>query len=137
MDRDMLIGIACATTVHTSVVFWEPEVDVGVLAPFQILLSSLPLAQRMLDQPVFSSRPVLPFAGALVGYENALAMLPYGDRFRALRRYLHQYMGTQKSMEHHWTVQEGETHRFVARLVNAVEGKEDTHEEDFVLFLQG
>ena len=79
----------------------------------------------MLDQPVFSSRPVLPFAGALVGYENALAMLPYGDRFRALRRYLHQYMGTQKSMEHHWPVQEGETHRFVARLLNAVEGKVD------------
>ncbi|PIL33423.1 hypothetical protein GSI_04045 [Ganoderma sinense ZZ0214-1] len=28
--------------LKTSVVFWEPEVDVGVLAPFQILLSSLP-----------------------------------------------------------------------------------------------
>ena len=28
--------------MKTSVVFWEPEVDVGVLAPFQILLSSLP-----------------------------------------------------------------------------------------------
>ncbi|KAI1785207.1 Gryzun, putative trafficking through golgi-domain-containing protein [Ganoderma leucocontextum] len=28
--------------LKASVVFWEPEVDVGVLAPFQILLSSLP-----------------------------------------------------------------------------------------------
>ena len=28
--------------MKTSIVFWEPEVDVGVLAPFQILLSSLP-----------------------------------------------------------------------------------------------
>ncbi len=28
--------------MKTSVVFWEPEVDVGVLVPFQILLSSLP-----------------------------------------------------------------------------------------------
>ena len=34
--------MAYAATVHTSIVFWEPEVDVGVLAPFQVLLSSLP-----------------------------------------------------------------------------------------------
>ena len=31
-----------STSVDAAVVFWEPEVDVGDLAPFQILLSSHP-----------------------------------------------------------------------------------------------
>ena len=44
-------------------------------------------------------------------------MTRYGDRFRMLRRYLHQYMGSTSAMEQHHPLQEQETRQFLYRLL--------------------
>ena len=97
-----------------------PISHLSALGTHVILLSSLPLAQRMLDQPVFSSRPVLPFAGALVGYENALAMLPYGDRFRKHRRMMWQHLN-ERAVRSFRPIQRSDVHVFLGNLLDAPE----------------
>lgn len=44
-------------------------------------------------------------------------MITYGDRFRALRKYMHQYIGTPSAMVAHHPLQETETRHFLRRLM--------------------
>lgn len=45
-------------------------------------------------------------------------MKRYGSQFRALRRYLQQYMGSSLAMAHHQPLQELETRQFLLRLLD-------------------
>lgn len=45
-------------------------------------------------------------------------MKRYGSQFRALRRYLHQYMGSSLAMAQHQPLQELETRQFLLRLLD-------------------
>ena len=51
------------------------------------------------------------------GWNNTLALLPYGDRFREYRRYMHQLLGNKNSMEQFIPVQERETHIFLQKVI--------------------
>jgi hypothetical protein len=73
----------------------------------------------MLDRKsaIYSDRPVFWMGGELSGWKNTLVLTPYGARFRAIRRLLHQFVGTRATMEEHADVEEEETHRLVLRIL--------------------
>lgn len=52
-------------------------------------------------------------------------MIRYGDRFRTLRRYLHQYMGSSSAMVQHHPLQEQETKKFLLRLLEESDKLQD------------
>ena len=65
----------------------------------------------------YSDRPMLVVAGEMVGWSQTLVLSPYGERFRDIRRLLHQFVGTEKLMHGFHGIQEEETRRFARRLV--------------------
>ena len=74
----------------------------------------------MLDKQgaIYSDRPVVPMGGELVGYNRALGLLPYGDRFKKHRRLAKQLFGNTKTMEAFYPIEEEEAHRLLKRLVS-------------------
>ena len=65
--------------------------------PF-VILNSSKHAFDMLEKKsaIYSSRPVIPFGGELVGWNRTLALLPYGNKFREYRRMIFQLIGSRK-----------------------------------------
>ncbi|KAJ7440250.1 cytochrome P450 [Mycena latifolia] len=66
---------------------------------------------------VFSTRPRLPMAGELLGYDQTLVLLPYGARFRTFRKHFARLIGTAGALRHYVPLVEAETHRFLKRLL--------------------
>ena len=62
---------------------------------------------------IYSDRPVIPMGGELVGWKDALGLLPYGQRFRNYRKMIHQVIGTHEAMSKFHRIEELETHRFL------------------------
>ncbi|KAG6895729.1 hypothetical protein C0992_012999 [Termitomyces sp. T32_za158] len=56
-------------------------------------------------------------AGNLVGWRNALGLIPYGNRFRSYRRLLHDVIGSKASIQKFYDVEQVETHRFIRRVL--------------------
>jgi cytochrome P450 len=93
--------------------------SVTVLGRPLIILNSAKIAVEMLEKKSanYSDRPVLPMGGELVGWQNTLVLVPYGDRFREYRRYFHQLIGSRNSMEVFHPVEELETHIFLQKVL--------------------
>ncbi|KAG0700131.1 cytochrome P450 [Suillus ampliporus] len=91
---------------------------VEVLGQHIIVLNSLKIAMDMLDKKssVYSDRPVFPM-GELCGWKHALALLPYGDRWRWYRKNLHHAIGTRSAADKYNQIKEIETHRFLQRVL--------------------
>ena len=53
------------------------------------------------------------------GWENALPMLRYGDRFRLIRKNLHQVIGTRGAMRKFDSLLDVETRRFLLRVLRS------------------
>jgi hypothetical protein len=53
-----------------------------------------------------------------VGWEHILAMQTYSDRFRAYRKAMQPYLGSEAAVAQYNTLQETEVHRFLLRVVN-------------------
>ncbi|KAJ6465391.1 cytochrome P450 [Mycena sanguinolenta] len=66
---------------------------------------------------VFSTRPRLPMAGELVGYDQTLVLMPYGPRFRTFRKYFAKLIGTPNAMRTFIPLVEAETLRFLKQLL--------------------
>ncbi|CAE6416103.1 unnamed protein product [Rhizoctonia solani] len=62
-----------------------------------IILNSYEAVTELLDRrsAIYSSRPSQVMAGQLVGWENSLGMLPYGDRMRRTRKLLYEGMSVR------------------------------------------
>ncbi|GLB39728.1 putative cytochrome p450 [Lyophyllum shimeji] len=98
---------------------WGDICSVTVLGQPFIILNSAKVATAMLDKKssIYSDRPVLQMAGNLVGWVNVLALIPYGERFRRVRRLFHRIMGTSASMKNFSQIEEFETRRFLRRVL--------------------
>ncbi|KAE9394070.1 cytochrome P450 [Gymnopus androsaceus JB14] len=85
-----------------------------------IIVNSVSIAKDMLDKnsAIYSDRPLIPMGGELCGWKNALALLPYGDRFRNYRRFARQLFGNAITMKSFHPVEEAETHRFLKQLLS-------------------
>ncbi|KAF8814222.1 cytochrome P450 [Phlegmacium glaucopus] len=71
----------------------------------------------MLDKKsaIYSDRPVSQM-GELACWKNSLGLLPYGERFRNYRKYLHQLMGNVPSASLFYPVEELETRKLLKRV---------------------
>ena len=56
------------------------------------------------------------------GWDQSLALLRYGDRFRTLRKNLHQYIGTKNAIAAFHPLEEVETRRLLLRLLRTPDG---------------
>ncbi|KAF8810262.1 cytochrome P450 [Phlegmacium glaucopus] len=81
---------------------WGDIVSISALGQHIVILNSARVALEMLDKKsaIYSDRPVLQMGGELVGWNNSLGLLPYGDRFRNYRKFFHQLMGNRTAV--HW-----------------------------------
>lgn len=65
----------------------------------------------------YSDRPILPMAGELCGFNEALALLPYGETLRNQRKGFHQALGTPEVIKKYFPHEELVAQRFVKRLL--------------------
>ncbi|KAI0030172.1 cytochrome P450 [Vararia minispora EC-137] len=94
-------------------------VYVNVVGQPIVVLNSLQAAQDLLEQrsAVYSDRPRMPMAGELCGYADTMAIMPYGVRFRTMRRLTHQFMGSRVAIEKHAVVEQQEAARLLLRIL--------------------
>ncbi|KAG1855195.1 cytochrome P450 [Suillus subalutaceus] len=92
---------------------------IEVLGRHIIVLNSTKAALEMMDSKstLYSDRPVVPMAGELVGWKDALAFLPPGDRFRRQRKNLHRVIGSRAAVDVYSEIEEVETRRFLKRVL--------------------
>ena len=64
----------------------------------------------------YSDRPTLIFGGVMVGWDQTMALLPYGDRFKEHRRFAYRLIGSRANVERFHGLVEKETHGFLRRL---------------------
>ncbi|KAG2066224.1 cytochrome P450 [Suillus decipiens] len=97
---------------------YGPISHIEVLGQHIIVLNSAKSAVDMLDKKgtVYSDRPILPMAGELVGWKHVVGLLPYGDRFRQHRKYIHQIIGNRAALHVYHPIEEIETRRFLKRV---------------------
>lgn len=97
-----------------------PISSVTVLGTTIVILNSLELAVELLEKrsAIYSSRPKMVFGGQLCGWDQLLALAPYGAHFRAMRKPLHALMGTKISNLRFHHLQDVEVHRFLLRLLD-------------------
>ncbi|KAJ7092120.1 cytochrome P450 [Mycena crocata] len=85
--------------------------------PIVILNSASAMEEIDTKGSVFSTRPRLPMAGELVGYNQTLVLISYGARFRTFRKHFAKLIGTPGVMRQFIPVVESETRRFLKRLL--------------------
>ena len=83
-----------------------------------VILNSAKHAVDMLEKKssIYSSRPVIPVGGELVGWNRTLALLPYGNTFREYRRMIFQLIGSRKNMERFAPLIDSKTRDFVTEV---------------------
>ncbi|KAJ7662506.1 cytochrome P450 [Mycena rosella] len=99
---------------------WGGICSVTLLGQPIVILNSAPVMEKMDTKgSVFSTRPRLPMAGELLGYDQTLVLMPasYGARFRTFRKYFAKLIGTPGVMRKFVPLVEAETHRFLKRVL--------------------
>ncbi|KAI0370176.1 cytochrome P450 [Pilatotrama ljubarskyi] len=97
---------------------WGDIVSVSFLGQPYVILNSAKHAVDMLEKKssIYSSRPIIPVGGELVGWNRTLALLPYGNQFREYRRLIFQLIGSRKNMERFMPLVETKTRDFIVEL---------------------
>ncbi|KAJ7627935.1 cytochrome P450 [Mycena polygramma] len=85
--------------------------------PIVILNSASAMEEMDTKGVVVSTRPRLPMAGELCGYDQTLVLIHYGARFRTYRKYFAKLIGTPNVIRPFVPMVESETHRFLKRLL--------------------
>ncbi|KAH8118950.1 cytochrome P450 [Phellopilus nigrolimitatus] len=94
-----------------------PISSVTVLGQTIIVLNDYSIASELLKKDNYADRPSFPFGGEMVGWENSLPMLHYGERLRQYRRNFHKFLGTRAAMARLTPLLEVETRRFLYRII--------------------
>ena len=83
-----------------------------VLGQKIIILNSPKLAVDILNKKssIYSNRPHFTMASDLVGWKDAIVMLPNEERFRGYRKMMHQAIGSRSSVERYLDTMESEAH---------------------------
>ncbi|KAL4069080.1 cytochrome P450 [Scleroderma citrinum] len=94
-------------------------VHIHVFGQHIIILNSAKIAVEMLDKKGanYSDRPVLPFAGDILGFKYSLGLLSYGDSFREIRKRFHRIVGTRSAVEKYSDIETMEIRRFLKRVL--------------------
>ncbi|KAI0068104.1 cytochrome P450 oxidoreductase [Artomyces pyxidatus] len=99
---------------------YGPISSVSILGQPVIFLNSLDVCNDLLEKrsSIYSGRPVLPFAGEMIGWNREMILAPYGSRFRALRKLVARQIGSKAAIAAPFVreTQEYETRHFLARV---------------------
>jgi len=84
-----------------------------------VILNTPKAVYDLLDRrsAIYSERPVLFFAGTILGFDKGTALLQHNEIHKRSRKYLSQTMGPGV-VKRYWVLQEYETARFLQRLIN-------------------
>ncbi|KAJ6451283.1 cytochrome P450 [Mycena sanguinolenta] len=103
---------------------WGEILSLTVPGQTMIIVNSLQIAEDLLEThgANFSERPVMPMAGELIGFNNVLPMVQYGDRVKQERKLFHKLFGSSPSI----TTQFGplltsEVHKFLQNVLDKPE----------------
>ncbi|KAI5122863.1 hypothetical protein M0805_003156 [Coniferiporia weirii] len=96
---------------------YGPISSLSVMGQTIIILNDLQMAIDLLDKKsaIFSDRPVFIFGGIMVGWENSLPLLRYGERHRLVRKTLHRTIGSNFAMRKFYDIEELEVRRFLLK----------------------
>ncbi|KAF8994492.1 cytochrome P450 oxidoreductase OrdA-like protein [Cyathus striatus] len=74
--------------------------SVSVLGSNVVILNNLQACIDVLNKcsAIYSGRPILPFAGEIVGWNKQMLLSQYDNHFRAMRRLLKSYIGTPAAL---------------------------------------
>ncbi|KAI0650117.1 cytochrome P450 [Trametes meyenii] len=97
---------------------WGDIVSVSFLGQPFIILNSAKHAVELLEKKssIYSSRPVIPVGGELVGWKRTLVLQPYGNSFREYRRLIFQLIGSKKHMERFVPLVEAKTRDMIVNV---------------------
>ncbi|KLO15926.1 cytochrome P450 oxidoreductase OrdA-like protein [Schizopora paradoxa] len=100
---------------------YGPISVVSVMGMQIVIISDWQYAVELLDKKsiISSDRVQTVFGGKLCGWERSLAMTCYGDRFKKIRRDLHQVIGTSSALRKFHSLEEIEGRRFLLRVLDA------------------
>ncbi|KAJ5665051.1 uncharacterized protein N7477_007499 [Penicillium maclennaniae] len=98
---------------------YGPISSVTVMGQTIVILNDIETASELLRKraSIYSSRPHMVFASEMVGWGHALSMQPYTDRFRAYRKLMKPYFGSEKVAAQYIPLQEVEAHRLLWRIL--------------------
>ncbi|OQE21561.1 hypothetical protein PENFLA_c014G03275 [Penicillium flavigenum] len=98
---------------------YGPISSVTVMGQTLVILNDTRTASELLRKraSLYSSRPHMVFASEMVGWVHALSMQPYTQRFRAYRKLLKPYFGSEMVVSQYARLQEVETDRFLWRVL--------------------
>ncbi|KIK53483.1 hypothetical protein GYMLUDRAFT_1026213 [Collybiopsis luxurians FD-317 M1] len=93
--------------------------SVTVLGRTVVLLNDLTTCTELLNKrsAIYSGRPVFPFAGDMIGWDQQLIMAQCNSHFYTMRRLLKTHIGTPKAAAEFQYVQERETRNLLRRLL--------------------
>lgn len=99
-------------------------ISVTIFGRCFVVLNSIEGALDLLEKKgaIYSDRPYMPLAGELMGHDQFLPLSPYGERYRDLRRLLHQALGGRGQLdkvERYHSLVEGNALRFAQRLLRS------------------
>lgn len=85
-----------------------------------VVLTGAKEVKELLDRRAANSsdRPNLHVANELITNGRHLLAMPYGDRWRLVRKIIHQHLTIKMCEEHHQKVQSAESVQMVSPLVN-------------------
>ncbi|KAK7042071.1 OrdA protein [Favolaschia claudopus] len=97
---------------------WGQICSVTLLGQPIVILNSASVMEEVDSKTaVFCTRPRLPMAGELVGYDQTLVLMSYGPRFRTYRKYFAKQIGSSNAVARFVPMIEAETHRFLRWLL--------------------
>ncbi|KAJ7445544.1 cytochrome P450 [Mycena galericulata] len=86
--------------------------------PIVILNTASAMEEMDTKGSVFSTRPRLPMAGELLGYDQTLVLMPHGARFRTFRKHFAKLIGSPAALKPYIPLVEAENQRFLKRLLS-------------------
>jgi hypothetical protein len=99
-------------------VIYGPVSSVCIMGQPIIILNSLKACEDLLEKrsATYSGRPVLQFAGEMIGWNLQMILSPYGERFRSMRRHVARHIGSNAAIEKYRPAQEREALYFLSRV---------------------
>ncbi|EGN98514.1 hypothetical protein SERLA73DRAFT_169465 [Serpula lacrymans var. lacrymans S7.3] len=93
--------------------------SVKIFGQHMIIVNSASAAFDMMDNKglVYSDRPQLTVAGDIVGWNQCMVLLQYGDDFREQRKHLYRTIGSRSSMQKYENLMEGNSQRFLRNVL--------------------
>lgn len=84
-----------------------------------VVLNTPQAVRDLLDKrsAIYSERPVLPFAGTILGFDKGAALAQHDETHKLTRKYISQAMGPGV-VKRYWGLQQYQTARFLQRLIN-------------------